>query len=47
MRLQLELSQVKVDMDRRLEEKEEEFEATRYLQVHFPIPTFQEVSYDS
>ncbi len=32
LRLQLEVSQAKADMERRLQEKEEEFEATRYDQ---------------
>lgn len=31
LRLQLELSQAKGDLDRRLQEKEEEMEAARYL----------------
>lgn len=30
IRIQLELAQVKADIDRRIHEKEEEFEATRY-----------------
>lgn len=32
LRLQLEVSQAKADMERRLQEKEEEFEAIRYDQ---------------
>lgn len=33
LRLQLELSQAKGDLERRLQEKEEETEATRYLSL--------------
>lgn len=40
LRLQLELSQVKADMDRRMQEKEEEFEATRYLLVNVHVPYY-------
>lgn len=40
LRLQLELSQAKGDLERRLQEKEEEIEAARYLNLlsilHFP-----------
>lgn len=34
VRVQLELAQVKADIDRRIHEKEEEFEITRYLLYH-------------
>ncbi len=46
LRLQLELSQAKGDLERRLQEKEEEMEAARYLSflsvLHLPHP--QDVS---
>lgn len=36
LRLQLELTQVKADIDRKLQEKEEEFDSTRYSTI-YPI----------
>lgn len=43
LRLQLELSQAKGDLERRIQEKEEEIEAARYLSLlsilHFPYPS--------
>ena len=37
LRAQLELGQVRQEIDRRLAEKEEEFENTRFVQIHSNI----------
>lgn len=45
LRLQLELSQAKGDLERRLQEKEEEMEAARYLKVNTSLILFDTLMY--